>query len=345
MVTIADVARRAGVAPSTVSYVLSNRRSISPATRRVVERAIEELDYRPHAGARALRGARTRVLALSGHWAPGPYQSSSGRFVHQLSQAARAHDHDLLLLTGDEGEDGLRRVAGSRLADGAVLMSVRTYEPRIPVLRSIGLPAALIGCPGDPEGLPWCDFDFEEAGALAVRELVRAGHRTLAFLAATDREFRDGLNYAPRSLAGVRAAARTAGVRLLVARASEGRATLTRRLHSLLGVEPRPTGLVTHHQIPMLTGLLRQLGYEVPQDLSVVLVGTTARDADELPLARLPLPVREMTSTAVKLALAAVERTAAGSRASRGGEHRLIPPRLVRGRSLATPPPGSARTG
>lgn len=341
VVTIADVARRAGVAPSTVSYVLSNRRSISPATRRVVEQAIEELDYRPHAGARALRGARTRVLALSGHWVPGPYQSTSGRFVHELSQAARAHDHDLLLL-GEEGEDGLRRVAGSRLADGVVLMSVRTDEPRVPVLRSTGLPAALIGRPGDPRGVPWCDFDFEEAGGLAVRELVKAGHRTIAFLAATDGEFRAGMNYAPRCLAGVRAAAREAGIRLVVARASDARSTLTRRLRNLLSGEPWPTALVTHHQISMLTALLRQVGFEVPHDVSVVMVGTTSRDVDELPVARLPLPVREMTSTAVQLALAAVERAASGSPWSPTGEYRLIPPRLIRGRSLAAPPSTAA---
>src|SRR5690606_28472702 len=100
--------------------------------------------------------------------------------------------------------------------------SVRTDEPRVPVLRSTGLPAALIGRPGDPRGVPWCDVDFEEAGGLAVRELVKAGHRTIAFLAATDGEFRAGMNYAPRCLAGVRAAAREAGIRLVVRRPGLG---------------------------------------------------------------------------------------------------------------------------
>lgn len=139
MATIADVARRAGVAPSTVSYVLSNRRSISSATRQAVERAIRELDYQPHAGARALRGARTRVLAVS---VPedGPYLPLRWRFVHDLSTAARAHDYDLLLLTGEETVADVRRVARSRLADGAILMSVLTADPRIPVVRDSASP-------------------------------------------------------------------------------------------------------------------------------------------------------------------------------------------------------------
>ena len=64
MATISDVARAAGVSISTVSYVLSGRRPISPETRARVEAAIAELNYHPHAGARALASSRTNALAL-----------------------------------------------------------------------------------------------------------------------------------------------------------------------------------------------------------------------------------------------------------------------------------------
>ena len=53
MATIDDVARVAGVSVSTVSYTFSGKRPISAETRARVERAVRELDYRPHAGARA----------------------------------------------------------------------------------------------------------------------------------------------------------------------------------------------------------------------------------------------------------------------------------------------------
>lgn len=330
MATIADVARLAGVAPSTVSYVLSNRRSISESTRRAVEQAIEDLDYRPHAGARALRGARTRVLALSGPDTSGPYQASAGRFVHHIAQAAHRYDHDLLLLTGEESIQGLRRVEGSRLADGAVLMSILTDDPRIELLRELRFPAALIGKPRDPQGLPWCDFDFEEAAATAVRELARAGHRDIAFLASTDAEFRDGLNYAPRTVSGARAAARAGGLRLSVVRSSASHQTLARRVRGLLDSDPTPTAIVTHYQSPWLLSILREAGYHVPTDISVVMVANTPDFVSEIPLARLELPVEQMTATAVDLAIGAVE----GDGSS---EHRLIPVRLTRGRSIAPP--------
>src|ERR671916_158444 len=63
MVTITDVARHAGVAVSTVSYVLSGKRAISPTTRERVLASIDLLGYHPHAGARALASRRAHVIA------------------------------------------------------------------------------------------------------------------------------------------------------------------------------------------------------------------------------------------------------------------------------------------
>ena len=64
MSTIADVARVAGVSISTVSYALSGKRPVAPDTAKRVQDAIDQLGYRPHAGARALASNRTHVLGL-----------------------------------------------------------------------------------------------------------------------------------------------------------------------------------------------------------------------------------------------------------------------------------------
>jgi DNA-binding LacI/PurR family transcriptional regulator len=328
--TIADVARRAGVSPSTVSYVLTNRRPISAATRRAVERAIEELDYRPHAGARALRGARTRILALSIPREAESYHEIGWRFVYHINAAARAHDHDVLLLTGDDSVRDLRRIAGSRLADGAVLMAVLTHDQRVDALDDLGFAGAVLGRPADPRGLPWCDYDFEGAAARAVRELVRAGHRSIIFVSSTDAEFRAGLNYAPRAVAGARATAREAGVRLAVMRSSPSRRTLARRLLALLASEPTPTAVVIHHAVPALPGILREHGYVIPRDVSLAVIGATPDLVDEVPLARSELPIADMTTTVVEFALARIEGETPTSR--------LIPARWIGGRSIAPPP-------
>ncbi len=68
-----------------------------------------------------------------------------------VTMAARRHGYDVLLITNDEGPDGVRRVAGSGLADGVILMDVELDDERIPVLRAQGSQAALIGLPDDAQ--------------------------------------------------------------------------------------------------------------------------------------------------------------------------------------------------
>lgn len=63
MVTLAEVAQHAGASASTVSCVLSGKRSISANTRRRVEESIRRLGYHPNAGARALASSRSNVIA------------------------------------------------------------------------------------------------------------------------------------------------------------------------------------------------------------------------------------------------------------------------------------------
>ena len=65
MAGIKDVAREAGVSASTVSYVLSGKRSISAKTTGKVMAAVEKLGYTPDASARKMRGMRNQIIALS----------------------------------------------------------------------------------------------------------------------------------------------------------------------------------------------------------------------------------------------------------------------------------------
>ena len=172
MVTLADVARHAQVAQSTVHYVLSGKRPISDDTRRRVQDAIEELGYHPHAGARALASRRSSVLALVHPLRPElrlPMQ-----MVLSVVTSARGHRHDVLLLTGDEGPEGMRRVARSALVDGFVLMDVELHDERVGVLRELGLPGVLIGVPAETEGVTCVDLDFDTAAAMCVEHLAIA---------------------------------------------------------------------------------------------------------------------------------------------------------------------------
>ena len=100
MVKISDVARHADVSPSTVSYVLSGKRSISEPTRRRVLDSIAMLGYHPQAGARALAGG-SNVIALVIPLHAGLYVPVLMRIATAVVTTARGYGHDVLLLTQD----------------------------------------------------------------------------------------------------------------------------------------------------------------------------------------------------------------------------------------------------
>src|SRR4051794_12142746 len=159
MVTSRDVARVAGVSQGTVSYVMSGRRSIWAAPRRRVEAAIEQLTYQPNAGARALASQRTQVIGLVVPFAPGADPTGLLPFIETIASCARAADHDVLLVTADEGPAGLTRLAGRRLCDAIVMMDIGAQDTRIPVAASLDIPVLLIGVPNDSSGLYCVDVD------------------------------------------------------------------------------------------------------------------------------------------------------------------------------------------
>ncbi|OON82926.1 LacI family DNA-binding transcriptional regulator [Streptomyces tsukubensis] len=309
MATIRDVARRAGVAPSTVSYVFNGSRTISEETRRRVQEAVDALGYHPRASARTLRSSRTQVIALAVPRAAGLQRSVDGRFAIDVSDAANALGYDLLLTTSQEKTEGLRRVALSGLADAAVLMAVDLEDARIGLVRELSFPAALIGRPTDEGALPWTDLDWEAAAALAVRELVAAGHRDLVYLSPVEAEVAARRSYALRGIAGAGAGARESGRRVEIVRAVAEPAAMTRRLHALLRPGPdRPTALVVQHpSADHVVASAAAAGLRVPEDLTVVVLGALPGDAASRSLPRVELPVERLSKEVVRLAVAAAD--------------------------------------
>jgi DNA-binding LacI/PurR family transcriptional regulator len=196
--TSKDVARIAGVSQSTVSYVLSGKRPISEATRRKVLAAIEGLTYQPNAGARALASQRTSVVGLIIPFHPSVDAVAQLPFIQTIAAVARQHDHDVLLVTSDEGPTGLLRLEGRTLCDAIVMMDIEARDERVPVAASLSVPVVLIGVPEDPAGLYCVDLDFAAAARLTVDELAATGHDRLAFMGYPSESLQRDLNYVRR---------------------------------------------------------------------------------------------------------------------------------------------------
>ncbi|MEU3335283.1 LacI family DNA-binding transcriptional regulator [Streptomyces sp. NPDC002144] len=331
MVKITDVARHAGVSPSTVSYALSGKRPISEETRQRVEAAIRELGYRPHAGARALASSRSNVLALVVPLRAGIHVPVVMQFAVSVVTTARRYDHDVLLLTQEEGEDGLRRVADTALVDALIVMDVQLHDPRLPLLRSLERPSVMIGFPAEADGLTCIDLDFKAAGEACVEHLARLGHRVVALVGSPPEVYVRQTAFAQRVVQGFTAAADRGGLSSSVhpCEATPSGARLV--AEQLLREQPALTGVVVHNE-PILEPLIdafEQLGLRVPGDLSV-----TAICPDELaesvrvPVTSVALPSAEVGERAVHLLMKKLGGSAVP-------EATLLPPRMTERASTA----------
>lgn len=184
MATMGDIAKKAGVSLSTVSYVLSGERPISEATRQKVLATMAELDYRPNALARGLASRRSRIIALVAGDAGHGFGATEMAIVQAASLAARARGYHLVFWTEDDPE-GLAVLAGQGLVDGVLLMEVRLGDNRIAVLEKAGLPVTCIGRAhhdGTESSVPWVDIDYTKTISLAIEWLYQARHRNIILI-------------------------------------------------------------------------------------------------------------------------------------------------------------------
>lgn len=274
MVTLAEVAQHAGVSASTVSYVLSGKRSISATTRERVERSIRELGYHPNAGARALASARSNIIALMIPLRTDLYVPVMMEIAVAVATTARAHGYDVLLLTGEEGPGAVRRVTGSGLADAMILMDVELEDERLPLLRGSHQPSVLIGLPTEAGGLTCVDLDWTATGALCVEHLAGLGHRDIAVIGEAPAVYERHTGFAERTLDGLRARARQRGVRVLHRPCEGGYDAMAVTLARILDERPGTSGFVVQNEsaVEPLLALLRQQGRAVPEDVSVIAI-------------------------------------------------------------------------
>lgn len=337
MVTRKDVAQRAGVSASTVSYVISGARPISAETRERVERVMRELDYTPNAIAQSLAGSRKGIIALHFPVDRRGLNTTEFEYLSAATQRARERGCHTLLWSGPVDDvDGLRSLVASQMVDGVVLLEVFTDDPRIAMLQAAGARFSLIGRPADADGLVWVDDDFDTLAALAVDHVADLGHRRLFYLAPPSDELQRGHGAAVRTLATLRHATERRGLTLTVFAAERSTHGGHRAFAQLQAATPRPTAVLTFNELA-ISGLLHAAataGVSIPDDLTVVALSHADVVAEML-----SPPLTTVSPSPTELATLAVDGlmdVIAGR--ERGAATSLVQPRLtVRASSAAVP--------
>jgi len=326
-VTITDVANAAGVSASTVSYVITGKRTISAATRRRVEETIRALGYRRRAGSPAPRAG---VLAVAVPLLGDRHLGREMEFFSAAAGAARELGFDLLLVTDEEGTAGLHRVTSAALADAVIVLDAGDDDPRVPVLLASGRPAVLVGAPGRHRGLASVALDFAPAGQACLAHLAGLGHRSVAHLGPSATVPGHRLRHLEGFGEAFAAAAAERGVKAVSQPCAPTAEDVARCLDELLPPDG-PTGLVVHDEavLPLVMTALRQRGRQVPGDVSVVAVcSETVAQQQRIRPTAVVVPARELGALAVRQAVRQLDGGPAG-------EPDVVTPLLVEGESTA----------
>ena len=195
--TSAQVALKAGVSRTTVSFVLNGVRNqgISDSTYAKVLAVAQEMGYHPNAAARSLASGATGTVALV---IPKASHLCVDAFLAQLVATLNeeCHHHGLKMLiesTDEEGREpgGFMNLVRGRSIDGLIVANLRTSEhEHLQRIREAGIPlVALTSRPNELKDICTLCSDTSTSAQTAVRHLIELGHQKIAYISYAQPEY------------------------------------------------------------------------------------------------------------------------------------------------------------
>lgn len=343
-----QLAKELGLSQTTVSRALNGYPEVAEATRRRVAEAAERLNYSPNMRARSLATGRSMAI---GHVIPLSTKNEImnpifADFIAGAGETYYRGGYEMVLsVVGDNEEARVYRdLAAKRSVDGLIVHAPRTGDPRIALLKEIGLPFVVHGrtSTGDSD-YSWVDVNNRRAFQRATEFLLDLGHRRIALINGLET-----MDFAVRRRDGFLRGLRSRGLQadeaiMFSDEMTEGHGyNATRRL--LSSPEP-PTAILSSSMIIAL-GIRRAIesvGLKVGRDISIVTYDddlSYLRNGTDIPIfTSIRASVRAMGRQAAQLLLDRIEDP------SRPADHFLIEAELMVGQSTGPAPARALQEG
>jgi DNA-binding LacI/PurR family transcriptional regulator len=329
-ISITDIAKAAGVAPSTVSRALQDHPRISPRTRAAVRALAQQMGYQPSQVARSLVTGRTKTLGVVITDVTDPFVAE---VLKGAEQAARELGYSLLFATSRRDPDQELLAAQLLLArqvDGMIVISSRAAELYTTLLTSNGAPLVLVNHDVDNEQAHSVRTNNGDGIRQALTHLRELGHSRVAFIAGPD-----GGRSSSERLQAYREACVSFGMPDASHWVVPGKGLLEdgQRAFMTFVKWPQPPSAVLCYNDLTAIGLMaaaHAAGVRVPDDLSVV-------GYDNIPLSAFTIP-RLTTVDQPKEALGRVAVQSCVSALSGGNvDNVILPGKLVIRQSTSGP--------
>ncbi|WP_128516704.1 LacI family DNA-binding transcriptional regulator [Tabrizicola thermarum] len=336
-----DLAQRLGLSPTTVSRALNGYPEVNEATRERVIAAAKEHNYHPNT--RAIRLATGRAMAVghviaiaNRHEIVNPVFAD---FIAGAGETYSRNDYDMVLSVVPDEEEAqtyrAMKVKGN--VDGVIVHGPRENDPRIPLLREVGLPFVVHGrATGATEDYSWLDVNNRRAFQRATEHLLDLGHRRIALVNGL--EFMDFAIRRRRGYVDALAARQIAPDPALMASDEMTEVAGFRAAHTMLDLPDPPTAFVA---ASMLSGMgvrraVEGAGLKLGRDVSVIIFDddlSYMKNGEDRPIfTAMRSSVREAGRLVAEMLLARIANPAAGE------VQRLLEAELVEGMSTGPAP-------
>ena len=270
IVTIKDIAKRAGVSVATVSHVINKTRFVSNVLQERVKKAIEDLDYHPNVMAGSLRSRKTKVIGLIVPDNSNPLFAALSKSIEQVSSSS---DYNVMLCNSSynfENELNCIEVIRSKRVDGLIIIPTTTNSNHINQLIESKLPVVVLhhivpGCKADSVVVNNFKGTYE-----STIHLIDSGHKHVGYI---DRPV--SLPHSLERLNGYRKALEERKIKqddMVLKCDSFGYINGSEAMERLLEKRPDITALLAFNDI-IAIGAIRTIndhGLKVPDDISVV---------------------------------------------------------------------------
>lgn len=273
-ITMAELAKKCGFSKATVSRALADDPRVKPETKAYIQEMAKKYNYEPHVVASNLARRRTKTIGLMFPKAPRTIADPFFlEYLHGVSETLFEHGYSLLIPQVKQARvtDTIRQITTHNRVDGIILTEPKLEDERITLLQERGVPFVFLGstvC----ENVSWVDGDNVSGAYEAVRELVKLGHEEIAIITGEE-----GLVSTRNRFAGYEKAMEDFNLPINPDWIWEGDFTreggfraVRQQLEEHGSIQV--TAIFASNDLMAIGAIqaLREVGYEIPQDISVI---------------------------------------------------------------------------
>ncbi|WP_123041980.1 LacI family DNA-binding transcriptional regulator [Cohnella candidum] len=275
MVTIKDIAKKAGVSITTVSRALNGYDDVNETTRRKVTELAQQMGYSPNMAARSLIMKKTKTLGLllSGITRNSAKDNIAFEVLCGMNDRAGELNYDLVLFSTTPQKQKVKSykaLCHERGVDGVIIMGIRLDDPYLNEIITSDIACVLIDIPLKGPQVGFATSDNVGGAYRATRHLLENGHRNIGFINGHSQA-----HVSIQRLDGFKQALAEAGLSLddsLLLDGSFSEEGGKEAAYQLLSKRPDVTAIFCASDLMALGAMqaVRGLGLRIPEDISII---------------------------------------------------------------------------